>query len=215
MRLSSHSLIAAGLSAGLLLGAAAAGAQTLPPDHPPVPQDRVPQGDAADLPEPREPPTVTLDDLFDRLKKAKRPEAAASVSREIEARWLASGSDTVDLLMIRALTAIKAKDMALAMDLLDAIVTLKPDYVEGWNKRATLHYSRKDLGRSLADIEMTLRLEPRHYGALYGLATVFKDLGQKDKALDAYRKVLALNPQMPNVEKEIKELATEVEGRDL
>lgn len=165
---------------------------------------------------PREAPAPpTLDELFDRLKTAKRPEAGQRIAREIEHRWLESGSDTIDLLMARALTAMKANEMPLALDLLDAVVTLKPDYVEGWNKRATVLYARKDLGRSVADIETALRLEPRHFGALYGLATLMKDLGRKKEALAAYRRALELNPHLPNAEKDIKELSAEFDGRDL
>jgi tetratricopeptide (TPR) repeat protein len=219
---SSSHVLAAGLVAGLALGFPAAAQQSLPPDHPPVPQDRVPPDPLPAPPQARDAApgqaregAPSLDELLERLKQAKRPEQAAAISREIESRWMTSGSDTIDLLMTRALTAVKAKETGIALDLLDAIVTLKPDYVEGWNKRATIHYTRKDIGKSIADIEMTLRLEPRHYGALYGLATLMKDLGRKDKALEAYRRVLAVNPHMPNVEKDIRELTIDVEGREL
>jgi hypothetical protein len=233
-------LSAAVLVASLAGAVLPAGAQGVPRDHPSLtpdrkaPSDRVPaepgpgRGSRAEKPLPgggvgvdlTAPPAgqqaaVTLEQLFERLKTAKRPEAGQRIAREIEGRWLQSGSDTVDLLMARALAAIKANDTALALDLLDAIVTLKPDYAEGWNKRATVHFVRKDIGRSVADIEAVLRLEPRHYGALYGLATLMKELGDKKRALAAYRQALALNPFLSEVEKQVKDLSLEVDGRDL
>lgn len=234
--------LAALLAAGpaLLPATLPAGAQTLPPDHPPVPPqpkaapdrvtpdpapeppkrgiDRVPAERAApdlELPQVGEAPDVTIDQLFDRLKKAKRPEQGKRIAREIEMRWLASGSDTIDLLMARSISAMKANEMVLALDLLDAVITLKPDYAEAWNKRATVHFARKNLGASVADIEAALRLEPRHFGALFGLATLMKEFGDKKGALAAYRRALELNPYLPDVEKTMKELTLEVEGREL
>src|SRR6202521_5781411 len=76
--------------------------------------------------------------LFEALKAAPDDESAKSVENRIWALWLASGSDTADLLMSRVKTATEAKDLDLAIELLDKIVAIKPDYVEGWNRRATL-----------------------------------------------------------------------------
>ena len=81
-------------------------------------------------------------------------------------------SDTTDLLMARVQKAIENKDLALALKLLDAVVKIKPDYIEAWNRRATIYYMQKDYGRSLADIRQVLRLEPRHFGALTGLGLI-------------------------------------------
>ena len=66
--------------------------------------------------------------------------------------------------MSRVKTAIEAKDTKLAIELLDAVVELKPDYVEAWNRRATLYFVNKDYGKSLADLRQVLAREPRHFG---------------------------------------------------
>ena len=85
-----------------------------------------------------------LDFLFEALKAAPDADTAKLVESRIWALWLASGSDTADLLMSRVKTAIDAKDNKLAIQLLDAVVELKPDYVEAWNRRATIHFANKD-----------------------------------------------------------------------
>ncbi len=108
--------------------------------------------------------------------------------------WLESGSDTVDLLMERTLKAMDEKNYSLALDFLDRIVTLEPDYVEGWNKRATVFYLTDDYGKSVSDIERVLSIEPRHFGALAGLGTILRELGDDKRALEAYRQALALDP---------------------
>ncbi len=71
--------------------------------------------------------------------------------------------------MTRVKTAIEAQDTDLALQLLDAIIKIKPDYIEAWNRRATLYYMKKDYGHSIADIRQVLKREPRHFGALSGL----------------------------------------------
>jgi tetratricopeptide (TPR) repeat protein len=157
-----------------------------------------------------------LDSLFDMLKKAKDQSEAENTENMIAALWLKSGSDTVDLMMEWTQQAVKDKNYPLALDYLDRIVTLKPDYVEGWNTRATVYYLREDYGRALADIEKTLRIEPRHFGALTGLGTIMREIGDDKRALEVYRKVLVLDPHLESVKDAIKELSDQgVEGRDL
>jgi tetratricopeptide (TPR) repeat protein len=158
-------------------------------------------------------PPPSLDDLYRRLKNARSPGVANRLAGEIQARWLRSGSDTVDLLMQRALAAIAAKDTGLALDLLDAVLTQKPDYAEAWHQRAVAHFARRDFDAAIEDVDAALRLEPRHYGALVGLATMLGEYGYSARALDAYRRALAIHPFLKDVAKKIEDLSVEVEGR--
>src|SRR4051812_33343918 len=128
-----------------------------------------------------------LDFLFEALKAAPDADAAKLVEGRIWALWLASGSDTTDLLMTRVKTAQDAKDSALAIRLLDAVVEMRPDYVEAWNRRATIHFANKAYGRSLADIRQVLAREPRHFGALTGLGVIMQEFGEEKLALEAFR----------------------------
>ena len=117
--------------------------------------------------------------------------------------------------MERALAATHAKDYTLALDLLDAIVRLKPDFAEGWNKRATVHFLRKDYARSLADIHQTLLLEPRHFGAINGLAVILGQLDEDKRSLEAYRRLLEIYPHNKNARLAIEKLADDTEGREI
>jgi tetratricopeptide (TPR) repeat protein len=157
-----------------------------------------------------------LDALFETLKDAKNEEAANAAENSITALWLDSGSDTVDLLMEWTLAAVKEKNFPLALDYLDRILTLKPDYVEGWNTRATVYFMTEDLGKALADIERVLAIEPRHFGALAGLATILRELGEEKRALEVYRRAIAVDPHLPNVQKAIDDLEGKgAGGRDI
>ena len=114
----------------------------------------------------------TLDDLFDRLARAKSEDEAKGIAGAIERRWMRSGSDTADLLMTRAMDALKAGDQPLSVEILDRVITLQPGWAEAWNKRATVFYLMGDYTRSVADIREVLALEPRHFGALAGLGMI-------------------------------------------
>jgi tetratricopeptide (TPR) repeat protein len=112
-------------------------------------------------------------------------------------------------------TAIEQKDLDVAIKLLDAIVKVKPDYIEAWNRRATIYYMKKDYGRALADIRQVLKLEPRHFGALSGLGLILQDIGDDRQALEVYRRALAVYPRLERIPDLVKTLQEKVEGRDI
>ena len=153
--------------------------------------------------------------LFGALKAAPDAVAAKAIEDRIWAVWIVSPSDTANLLMSRVKTAIESKDLDLAVKLLDAIIVLKPDYVEAWNRRATIHYMRKDFERSLADIRQILAREPRHFGALAGLGLIMQEFGDDRRALEVYRRALDVHPHLPKIPELIKSLTEKVEGRDI
>ena len=167
-------------------------------------------------PEPhgRRAPTRSLDFLFGALKVAPDEDSAKTIENRIWAQWLASGSDTVNLLMNRAKTAVEANDLDLAVRLLDAVIELKPKYAEAWNRRATVFFLKKDYGSSLADLRKVLALEPRHFGALTGLGMIMQDIGDDKHALEAYRKAVDIYPRLKGMDEKIKTLSEKIEGRD-
>lgn len=181
---------------------------------PPKQQKKPPEAPAK-LPKVGADKTRGLDFLFGALKAAPDEASAKHVEARIWALWLQTPSDTTALLMMRAKAAMDAQQMDVALKLLDAVVKLRPDYVEGWNRRATLYYLRSDYVHSLQDIEQVLVREPRHFGALAGLGMIMQDLGDDKRALDAFRKALAVNPHLEKVPELVKTLSEKVEGRDI
>jgi tetratricopeptide (TPR) repeat protein len=156
-----------------------------------------------------------LDFLFGSLKAAPDEASAKHVEARIWAIWLQTPSDTAALLMTRAKAAMDAQQIDVALKLLDAVIKLRPDYVEAWNRRATLYYLQNDYARSIADIEQVLVREPRHFGALAGLGMIMQDIGDEKRALDAFRRALAVNPHLEKVPELVKSLTEKVEGRDI
>lgn len=186
-------------------GFALAQAQPKQPKKPPEAPSKLPKVDK----------TRGLDFLFGALKAAPDEASAKHVEARIWALWMQTPSDTAALLMQRAKAAMEAQKIDVALKLLDAVVKLRPDYIEGWNRRATLFYLKSDYAHSLEDIEQVLSREPRHFGALAGLGMIMQDIGDEKRALDAFRKALAVNPHLDKVPELVKSLSEKVEGRDI
>ena len=183
-------------------------------DPRPAPRKKLPEAPAK-LPKVGADKTRGLDFLFGALKAAPDEDSAKAVEARIWSIWLQTPSDTAALLMMRAKAATDAKQLDLAVKLLDAVIKLRPDYVEAWNRRATLYYLQNDYTRSLTDIQQVLAREPRHFAALAGLGMIMQDLGDDKRALDAFRKALAINPHLERVPDLVKTLSEKVEGRDI
>jgi tetratricopeptide (TPR) repeat protein len=197
-----------------ILAVAPAMASAQDPHATPSRQKKLPE-DPAKLPKVAADKTRGLDFLFGALKAAPDEASAKHVEARIWAIWLQTPSDTAALLMLRAKAAMDAQQTDVALKLLDAVIKLRPDYVEAWNRRATLYYLRNDYARSLADIEQVLVREPRHFGALAGLGMIMQDLGDDKRALDAFRKALEINPHLEKVPELVKTLSEKVDGRDI
>jgi tetratricopeptide (TPR) repeat protein len=182
--------------------------------HPAAAQTRPePKKPTAEAEKSRKP--ATTEDLFARLAVAKDAAEANGIANLIERRWSRSGSDTADLLMSRAGEALKASDHALAVELLDRVLSLKPDWAEAWNRRATAFFLLDDSASSIADIRQVLAREPRHFGAWAGLGHIYLSGGDKQRALEAYQKALAIHPHLPKLRDAIDRLKPEIEGRDI
>lgn len=153
--------------------------------------------------------------LFDRLQTAEDEREAETVSAAILRQWRRSGSDTVDLLASRAAAAQGAGESQLARALLDYVVALAPYWPEGFVQRARLRAAQDDAAGALNDLETAARLEPKRFDALAAMGSLAEKLGDKKKALDAYRKALAISPQQELLRRSEERLGVEVDGRDI
>jgi tetratricopeptide (TPR) repeat protein len=97
-----------------------------------------------------------------------------------------------------------------ALDFLNEAIALNPDYAEAWNRRATVYFLRNDYAHAMYDINRTLELEPRHYGALTGMAEILRARGLKEQALKAYEQALQINPMMRDAQKSLLDLTEEL-----
>jgi tetratricopeptide (TPR) repeat protein len=180
---------------------------------PPQPPDR--DESTSETPAPPRSRAQMLDDLYARLAASKDAEETVGLIGAIDRLELVSGSDAGDLIMARAVAAIAAKNYEIAESLLDKLVELDPQWAEAWNKRATVRFILEDDEGSMADIAHVLKIEPRHFGALSGMGMIFERRGFRDDALRAYRRALAIAPQLGSLKNSVERLTKAVEGQDL
>ena len=145
-----------------------------------------------------------LPGLFVDLKKAPDARTAEQIEQQIWQIWFDSGSKELDALMAEGADAMQSSDYKTALDRFNQIIKKRPDFAEGWNRRATLYYLMGEYKKSLADIDRTLKLEPRHIGALSGLGLVNTQLDKFEAAADAFRRVLAISPQNMSAQRNLE-----------
>lgn len=155
-----------------------------------------------------------LDDLFTRLKTAEAGEAGR-IETEIWIEWSKSGSPAMDLLLQRGKDAMNFGDTLQAIEHFSAIIDHSPDFAEAWNARATAYFYAGDFGPSLADIGHVLTLNPRHFGALSGLAMILEASGKPERALQVYRTALEIHPHLAGALEAVDRLETRAEGQEL
>ena len=156
-----------------------------------------------------------LDELFEKLLETEDERRAKVIEDAIWETWLDAESPSINLMMERSLLALNDEDMPTALSLLNAIVDLRPDFAEGWNKRASLFFLMEDYDQSLVDIQKTLELEPRHFGALSSLSSILSAYGQHSKALEIFERALAVNPHLPDREERLRILTDKAEGQKI
>lgn len=157
-------------------------------------------------------PEQRLDALFLDLKKERDENKARELADRIRLEWQESGSATVNLLMQSADKAITDDKKPAALDILDQVIALAPNYVEGWNRRATLHFQMGNYRKSMSDINRVLAIEPRHFGAIAGMATMLEAAGKNELAMRAWQQFLDVYPSDRKAQEQFGELAEKLAG---
>lgn len=164
---------------------------------------------AADQTDPR------LDGLFAVLHTSHDTAEIHLTEQEIWRIWMQSDDAEADSMMARGLAAMHVRDLATALAIYSALVERTPDFAEAWNKRATVYFLMGELKASLADVERTLALEPRHFGALGGAGQIHLQRGLLRPAYEAFRRALEINPHLDGARMFIEMLRDEVLGKEL
>jgi tetratricopeptide (TPR) repeat protein len=153
--------------------------------------------------------------LFIALKAAQSPDGAHALETEIDQIWAETSDPETQRLMEKGLALMAGDEDEAALKAFDAMIAHAPDFAEGWNKRATIEFLLGDYNASMTDIAHTLKLEPRHFGALAGLGQVETALGNKAAALDAFNQALAIDPYLGDVAEMAEQLKKELAGKPI
>lgn len=169
----------------------------------------------APKPSPEDARKQNLDTLFERLHAASNIKDAQQIADSIEHLLQQSPSDTANLLLQRAMASAKAGQIPLALSLLDKIVALEPGWAEAWNQRAMARFVSGDTDGAMEDIGQAVKLEPRHFGALTGMGVILQGEGLDKRALEIFKKALAIFPLEPDIQKLVDKLSLEIDGQDI
>jgi tetratricopeptide (TPR) repeat protein len=148
----------------------------------------------------------TLDRLFAQLLKTADQQEAERIQKRIWDLWMTDDSPTANILIGQAMKASSSAENETALHILDSLIKVHPDFMEAWNKRATVYYMLGNYEKSVADIVQVLEREPRHFGALSGLGMIREKQGDLAAAREAYREALSVNPHMEGIKRALKEI---------
>jgi tetratricopeptide (TPR) repeat protein len=153
-----------------------------------------------------------LDGLFQRLQHTPDAAEARVLEQQIWQVWLESDDAAINRLMEQGVLAMRVQDYGTALRTFDRMIEQAPEFAEGWNKRATVHYLMGNWRASVQDIQKTLALEPRHFGALFGLGLIYDALDQPEAALRSFEATLVLNPHSEGTRQMIEQLRQALRG---
>jgi tetratricopeptide (TPR) repeat protein len=164
---------------------------------------------AADQNDPR------LEAHFAQLLAAPDAQSAQPAETSIWQIWFEHEDEAVRILMSEGGAAMNRGDARAAMRNFDQVIGIDPGFAEGWNRRATLNYMIGAYDASLADIEKTLALEPRHFGALSGRGLVYSQLEEWDSALQSFEAALEVHPSMQGARINAEEIRRDLKDREI
>ncbi len=156
-----------------------------------------------------------LDVLFAALKRADDPASAQLLEQQIWALWMQIDDTESSRLLDVGTAAMANRQYGAALSSFTALIARAPDFAEAWNKRATVYWLLDDAESSMRDIQQTLALEPRHFGALSGMALIFTERDRPAEAIKAYEAALAIDPFLPGIKDDIEMLKQRLKGEPL
>ncbi len=151
-----------------------------------------------------------LDPLFDALRSSQDALELVEVEAAIWDIWYQSGDEQVDAMMREAAELVRQGNLAEAEAIYTRITERLPQFSEGWNRRATVRYYQRDYDGSLADIRVTLNLEPRHFGAIWGLGMILGLQRDFERAIIAFERLLEIKPNASDARPRIELLKQEL-----
>ncbi len=155
---------------------------------------------------------MLLPSLFDKLQTARSPSEAAEAERRIWKIWSLPDNREATAPFAQGVISMNSGRLKQALAYFTRVTDIAPEFAEGWNKRATVAYYLGDYELSVRDIRKTLALEPRHFGALSGLAMIYEAEGLEAQALDVLIQVKEIHPTMPGLDERMEALRRAIEA---
>jgi tetratricopeptide (TPR) repeat protein len=160
-------------------------------------------------------PHAEIERLLDSLAKASDTAESNSLEQQIRALWQSQGGATEGLYLFWSLAAVSQQDYPRALDLLDQAIALNPGSAEAYFRRSTVHYLLGDTSQAFGDLQVALKIEPRHFAAMWALAAMLLDLEQHERALEVLRRLQGIDPHFAGLDAAIEGVVNGSHGRDI
>ena len=151
-----------------------------------------------------------LNQLFQTLQSSQDATVLVETEATIWEIWYESGQQEIDDMMLEAAVLVRSGDLAAAESAYSRVIDVVPGFSEGWNRRATVRFYRRNYEGSLEDIEQTLKLEPRHFGAFWGLGMILGSQQDFERAIIAFERLLEIKPNASDARPRIELLKQEM-----
>ena len=147
-----------------------------------------------------------MDDVPALLAKLRDPDedVRAIAERAIWVIWSRSGNAQTDALFLAGIAQMNAGQLKEGIATFSRVIEIAPEFAEGWNKRATLYFLVGDFERSLRDCDEVIKRNPNHFGVLAGYGQIYMQLDDYERALDYFKRALAVNPNLDGVEFQVR-----------
>ncbi|PSL17115.1 hypothetical protein CLV88_12125 [Shimia abyssi] len=152
--------------------------------------------------------------LLEQLRDAE-PGAAETYADRLRREWSLSGSASADYLLKRGRDAFEREDLKSAVEHFTAVIDHAPGFAQGWAERARVYYEMDLYGPAIGDLEHVIALNPQHFDAIMGLASILDSMDRPEGAYEAYMQVKAIHPHQPGLTEALARLEPRVRGRDL
>jgi tetratricopeptide (TPR) repeat protein len=140
---------------------------------------------------------LELNKLFNQLKNNSNASMAFDVEMKIWNIWSTHPSqENLTQLLADGSNLMTQHKLNKAYETFSKVISLDPNWAEGWNKRATVLYMLGRYEESQEDINEVLKLEKRHFGALSGQGLVQIELKNYERAINSYKEVQKIYPSM-------------------
>ena len=145
------------------------------------------------------PPDISSQEaaLLSKAQRALTPGEGQEISQQLWALWATAPDEAAQSILDQGMAARASYDFLTAIRMFDRLTAYCPDYAEGYNQRAFVHFLREDFAAALVDLDLALARSPRHVAALSGKALTLMGLGRQDEAQDVLREAVRLNPWIP------------------
>lgn len=140
-----------------------------------------------------------LPDLFNELYLSKNNKEIDNITREIWDIWQETNDIKIEADFYRGMESLRTSDLIMSIAFFTKVIKKKPNFAEGWNKRATAYFMIGEFDKSMHDISQTLKLEPRHFGALDGMALIFFHSKKYNEAIKIYNQMLKIFPNNKSI----------------